>query len=156
MTSNSHGRAHEAEGRGVDVQAVDVDVGTGGRPFQEEAAEKGHRRQDVGFVDAGNARAAAGAAAPLGQRERGIEQPVAAALRNAHRIEHGIAVAPALVARREEPLGRFANDHEVDCLRPRVGQGRLNAGYRADGAQARVELKMIAKIDLGTTSVPFG
>ena len=53
-----------------------------------------------------------------------------------------------LAARKEEPLGVFANQQEVDFAAAIAFQGREVFVNQPDGSQAEVEVELLANVDL--------
>ena len=117
--------------------------------LEKEAAEESHRRQHVGLVDTRDLRYPSRTPPAPGERKRRLEQPLGTVARDPHRVEHRLLpFATALGARREQPFGRLADDHEVDRVRPWIREWDAHAGQHADRPDAGVELEAIAKIDL--------
>ena len=68
---------------------------------------------------------------------------------NAHGIEHGlVSFTTAIGARGKEAFRGFPNDHEVDALRARIGEGDADPWQHANRPEARVELETIPKVNL--------
>ena len=116
------GRAHQVEGGGVDIDIVTADVAMGGQALVENLAEKSHRVQHIGLVDEGQAAGVAGGLAAAGQIDREIEQARGAGAGNFHHVAGAVGIGVALLAGREQALGLFADQDQVDGRGARVGQ----------------------------------
>ena len=134
----------------------------------EDLAEKRHRGEHVGLVDAGDAALAAARLAPLGEREREVEQALAVTgARDQHRVPRLAVVdhlAPAV--RGEQPFGRLAQDHEIDVAAALVEQAatacsetpspgaRRRTGRTPAHAQMRRDFRAVGKRTSGKPMAP--
>ena len=105
------GLAHQVQGHGIDIAVV---RGNGRKPpglLVEDPAEEGHRREHVGFVDAGNPPRPAAFFSPLSQPQGKVEHPLRALAGEFHRVPRLLVAADLPAAPRvKEPFCLLADE----------------------------------------------
>jgi hypothetical protein len=143
------GLSNQVERGRIDVVVIRYDVGKPCRALVENLAEERHRAEHVRLVDAGDASRVTAPLAALGEAEREVVHALAAPTCDDHRVTRFAIVDHfTAAARREQTLGRFADDDEVDLPRAWVGERQRNAWYGARGTHPCVELELDAEVEL--------
>src|SRR5262249_2129555 len=143
------GRPHEPEPRRIHVRTLVRDIRKLARHLQEDASKVRHRRQHIRLVDTGDHAGTAVCAAPPCDLERKRKQPFTYAATDLHGIENRVPGAVTEPPSREQTLGRFTHEYEVNLLRSHVRQRKTYARNRPNWAHAGVQAKLLPKIELG-------